>query len=82
MNTDQDIEELKRSQHALETKLKALIERSPALRSVKIERLRARARELLVKVAVLHEMHKKNRSSCSYPVAFIRSPLWIAGKWK
>ena len=47
---DEDIDELKKSQKRLEAEIAALIERSPAYRSVKIERLRTRERELLAEV--------------------------------
>jgi hypothetical protein len=40
--TDPDIATLKASAKRLEAKINALIERSPVLRSVKIEQLRAR----------------------------------------
>ncbi|HEX3282821.1 MAG TPA: hypothetical protein VHR36_16410 [Pyrinomonadaceae bacterium] len=53
-----DIEELKESQRRLEAEIAVLIQRSPALRRAmerrRIELLKARRRELLVEVAVLH----------------------------
>ncbi len=51
-SADQDIESLKGSTRHLEAEINALIERSPALRSVKIEQLPARGRVQRVLVAI------------------------------
>jgi hypothetical protein len=57
MNTEQEIEELKQSQAALESKLRDIISRSPSLRraahDIKMARLKAPQAQLRKEVAVL-----------------------------
>ena len=61
--TDLEIAELKESTRRLEAEINALIERSPALRKAvereRIERLKARSHELLVKILVQQKNTKK-----------------------